>query len=29
MEVIFMKNFKKNMIDAMAMYGEYTNLINR
>ena len=27
LEVLFMKNFKKNMIDTLAMYGEYVNRI--
>ena len=29
LEVLFMKNnFKKNMIDTLAMYGEYMNRIH-
>ena len=29
LEVLFMKNFKKNMINTLAMYGEYVNRIHR
>lgn len=28
MEVLFMKNFKKNMLDALAQYGEYLNRVS-
>ena len=28
LEVLFMKNFKQNMINTLAMYGEYMNRIH-
>lgn len=29
MEVYDMKNFKQNMIEALAQYGEYLNRVSR